>query len=876
VPDWQVATALSISLLVGLSTHVFYRRPPAGLWPFLPLVFGAALLFSIGDLIANQWAEHDTLRWTGMVMVYTGLLTIGPGWWLFTRNFSRMSGYSSGLSHYGLRPLLAINGLLWLGLITNPWHGQFLETHPGARSTYGPLWYCTASVNYLVLLTTMAIHARAALTLEDPVIRSQCRFLVAAIGIPITMNMVYVFSPEPLAYDPTSLGFALSCSLFLFAVERRDLFVLERVSLPAVLDDDADAILIVTAHHRLLFANPAAHELFGPEAIEGGSSVRDLLETTAPTFSFPNPSESVQNVRGQEHRFTFGDGRQAWIIVDISPVQQSRGVRAGLCLRFRDQTALREARRQAERRLALLEALSLASGEGLVVRDSTGEIRHINDPFARLWKVPLEILRTWDQDLWAQLEARLTHPIPESLQRLWPPAGAPLDTYERVSEDLALLDGRVFEVESFPVPTDGELGTRAWRVADVTFTRAESQDLIQSQKLEGLGVLAGGIAHDFNNLLVAILGNAELAHAELPPGSAARDALEDVEAAAMRASELTGQLLAYAGKATFSQEALDLSALVREVTELITVSVHKDVRTVFRLEDDLPTIRGGPAELRQVVMNLVTNAADAIGDRSGTITIETGVGTGPLMATSEISAEHGTPPTDAIFLRVTDDGIGMDRRTLDKIFDPFFTTKFTGRGLGLAATRGILESHRGSLRIETALGVGTSFRVALPIGLPQKQRPLASSAPNRCDRIPRRKILVVDDEPSVRTVLAKNLRGAGYGVSTCDNGAAALSVMQQEGADIDLVILDITMPGLDGLETRARLRERQPTLPILLSSGYPEDALETLRAGDPAHDAFIQKPYTSASLLAQIGRMLLAASPAPRASSSAPETASKS
>ena len=857
MPDWQVATALAISLLVGLATHVFYRRPPAGLWPVLPIVFGAALVFSIGDLIANQWAKNDALRWTGMVMVYSGLLTIGPGWWLFTRNFARMSGYSSGISRYGLRLLLATNGLLWLGLITNPWHGQFIEAHPGARSTYGPLWYCTAGVNYVVLLSTMVIHARASLRLEDPVIRSQCRFLVAAIGIPITMNMIYVFSPEPLPYDPTSLGFALSCSLFLFAVERRDLFVLERVSLPAVLNDDADAILIVTAHHRLLFANPAAQALFGSEAVEAGSSVRSLLEIIAPTFSFPDPSESIQNVRGEEHRFTFSDRREAWIIVDISPVQQSRGVRAGLCLRFRDQTALRDARREAERRLALLEALSLASGEGLVVRDSTGEIRHINDPFARLWNVPLETLREWDQDLWLNLEAQLAHPVPDALQRLWPPPGEPLDTQRRVADDLALLDGRIFEVETFPVHTDGALETRAWRIADVTFARAESQALIQTQKLEGLGVLAGGIAHDFNNLLVAILGNTELARAELAPSSAARDSLDDVEAAAVRASELTGQLLAYAGKATFAQEDLDLSDLVREVTELITVSVHKDVRTVFRLQADLPPVRGGAVELRQVVMNLVTNAADAIGDRAGTITIETGVGAGPQMAAPEISAEHGTTPPDAIFLSVTDNGIGMDRRTLDRIFDPFFTTKFTGRGLGLAATRGILESHRGSLRIETALGVGTAFRVALPPSASER-RPArtASTTPRSEHTVPRQTILVVDDEPSVRAVLEKNLRGAGYAVFTCDSGVAALSLMREHSQQVDMVILDITMPGIDGLETRVRLRERHPALPIMLSSGYPEDALETLRSGDPALDGFIQKPYTSAALLAQIARML--------------------
>ena len=277
MPDWEVATALGIALLVALTTHVFYRRPPAALWPALPLVFGSALVFSLGDLIANLWAQDPSIRWVGMVMVYTGLLTIAPGWWLFTRNFSQMYGYEKVAFQSSLKVLVSINVLLWIGLVTNPWHGQFLEAHPAARSTYGPLWYATAGVNYYAMLAAMAVHARASLHMADTVIRAQCRILVAAVAIPMAMNMVYVFSPTPLSYDPTALGFALSCSLFLFAVERRDLFVLERVSLPSVLDADADAILIVTGHYRLLFANPAAHALFGPGQLVPGSAGEELL-----------------------------------------------------------------------------------------------------------------------------------------------------------------------------------------------------------------------------------------------------------------------------------------------------------------------------------------------------------------------------------------------------------------------------------------------------------------------------------------------------------------------------------------------------------------------------------------------------------------------
>jgi signal transduction histidine kinase len=854
LPDWQVATALAISLLVGLATHVFYRRPPKPLWPVLPVVFGSALLFSVGDFIANQWANQETIQWAGMVMVYTGLLTIGPGWWLFTRNFAKMSGYSSGPSKIGLYWVVIPNSLLWIGLITNPWHGQFIETHPGARSSFGPLWYCTATINYAVLLTAMAIHARAALRVEDPVTRSQCRFLAGAVAIPISMNMVYVFSPQPLAYDPTSLGFALSCLLFLFAVDRRDLFVLERVSLPAVLAPDEDAILIVTSHHRLLFANPAAHNLFEENSLIPGASIEALFKATSPTFHFPEPAKRGQSIPAEEHRFVFPSGKETWLIIEISPVQQSRGVRAGLCLRLRDQTALRNARHEAERRLTLLEALSRASEEGLLVQEASGEIAYLNGPFARLWNLPIETIRRWEKGLWSKLEYQLAHPLPEPVERLWSDPCAPNDAVERETTDLFLLDGRIFELESFPVTSEGGPRIRAWRLADVTFARAESKAMIQTQKLEGLGVLAGGIAHDFNNLLVAILGNAEIAKEELTPASPAHGPLADVEAAAIRASELTGQLLAYAGKASFTQEDIDLSDLVRDITELVNVSIQKDIQTVFHLAPDLPLVRGGATELRQIIMNLVTNAADAIGDNPGRIVITTGVSEPPPMEYAELTSEHSTPPADAVFLSVRDDGLGMEQSTLDRIFDPFYTTKFTGRGLGLAATRGILESHAGSLRIETAPGVGTSFSVLLPASVRKRDDSQEETGTDSAVAKSRRRILLVEHDGDQRVAASQGLQQAGYTVSTCEDGAEASRSIEQ--ASFDLVILDISGPNDDAIRTHGSLRAMNKTLPILFASKSPEEALAILPAGDPLHDGFVQKPYRDAVLIAQIERLL--------------------
>ncbi len=856
MPEWQLATAIGIALLVAMTTHLFYRRPPAALWPALPLVFGAALVFSVGDLIANQWAQNETIRWAGMIMIYTGLLVIGPGWWLFSRNFSQMYGYRRVAFRSGLGVLVTINVLLWIGLITNPWHGWFLEMQAGLRSIYGPLWYATAFLNYAALLAAIWVHARESFRLPDPVIRSQCRFLVVAAAIPLVLNMGYVFNPSPPLYDPTALGFALSCAVFLFAVQRRDLFVLERVSLPSVLNDDADAILILTMHRRLLFSNPAAEMLFGPGQLVPGASVTDLLGTTVPSFAISEATRGSSGAGFKEHRFVSSSETETWIVIEVSHVKRSRGVPAGLCLRLRDQTELRTARRKAEEPLALLEAVDLAAGEGILVKDISGDIRYVNEAFGRLWNMSSEEMIGMGHSLQVHLGTMVVEPPSETMQRMWHRSADKFDSTRRESADLSLLDGRTLEVETLPLATEKGFLGRAWRIVDVTQARRESQAMIQSQKLEGLGMLAGGIAHDFNNLLMAILGNAELVREGLPPDSPVRPLLVDLEAAASSGSDLTGQLLAYAGKTTFVSERIDLSSLVRDVTSLIAVSIPKKIETSFELTEDLPSVRGAPAELRQLMMNLVTNAAEAIGDARGKITIQTGLGEPGSMPGAKMSVAHGKARGPSVYLRVTDDGLGMDPKTLEKIFDPFFTTKVSGRGLGLAATLGILKGHEGLLRIETAPGVGSAFVVILPIeageaGEPAPMDPLAS---------PRtysgRTVLVVDDEVPVRSVLTRVLESVGFEVSTASSGETALAFLEDAESSADLVILDIGMPGLSGIDTRARLRVDHPDLPVLLSSGYPEDDVKKFQIESPSLDAFIQKPYRNAALLKMIERLL--------------------
>ena len=850
----QIATSLGIVLLVALSTHIFYRRPPAALWPALPLVFFSALIFSFGDLLASIHHGSASLHWAGMVMVYTGLLTIAPGWWLFTSGFSKMVGYRKIYFSRSLPILIAINAMLWIALITNPWHYQFIEIRPFMRSEYGPLWYVTAAVNYIALLATVFVHASEGFAAQDPTIRAQCRFLVAAVAVPMSMNMVYVFSPVPLSYDPTALGYAFSCLLFLFAVERRDLFVLERVSLPSVLDHDADLIVIITRHHQILYANVNAQELFGEGTLNPGAPIDEILHSVVPTFSLGRADRSESDLL--EHQFTSPAGVQSIVVIEVSTVQKSRGHEAGKCLRLRDRTALRAALDESEEHFALLETLDLAMGEGLLFKDQSGEIRYLNEAFARLWGTSRQGILGIGQRIDEYLDVKLREPQPKVMQEMWRPGNGAFESSRTEVCDLSLSDGRIVEVITLPVQTDRVTQGRAWRMSDVTKVRKESQAMIQAQKLEGLGLLAGGIAHDFNNLLMTVLGNTEIVRKGIDDGSPMQSTLGDIEIAATNAAELTSQLLAYAGETTYMTETLDLSSLIREVSTLVSVTIPKNIEIDFQLSDEPPLVRGGSAQIRQVLMNLITNAADAIGDAAGTITISTGTGLPVAKSDSCACLEHGKVSGEVVYVTVCDNGAGMDSETLAKIFDPFFTTKFTGRGLGLAATRGILDSHEGQLKIETEKGKGTTFTFLLPADTEEISCNKKDEVPDSPDDFSNSDVLVVDDEEGIRSILKQHLIAAGFNVHLASSGEEALNTLDDIGHSLCLVILDITMPGLSGVQTWGKIRENYSELPIIMSSGHPEEALYKLEGWNMDYDSFIQKPYRRKSLIESIEVLL--------------------
>jgi PAS domain S-box-containing protein len=377
--------------------------------------------------------------------------------------------------------------------------------------------------------------------------------------------------------------------------------------------------------------------------------------------------------------------------------------------------------------------------------------------------------------------------------------------------------------------------------------RRLEEKMRQAQKMESLGVLAGGIAHDFNNLLTSVLGYTELAECDLPPGAPARAYLREVSAAGRRAAELTQQILFYAGKARCVFQPVNLSELIQGMDRLLaTVVPHK---AELRLECPLsvPPIKGDPAQLRQVVLNLITNAAEALGDRPGVITVRTGTRQLEQPAAYSPHAAADLEPGAYACLEVADTGCGMTQETCERIFDPFFTTKFPGRGLGLAAGLGIVRSHRGLLRVTSAIERGSTFEVLLP-ALPGEDAPVPT--PVR-PKLHSGTVLVVEDEEGVRSLATRILGEEGYCIVEARDGQEGVRRFEQQADGIDVVLLDLTMPRLDGLEVLARVRAVKPEVPVVLMTGYSTEELSGTLREDLA--VLLQKPFTSEELLAAVG-----------------------
>jgi PAS domain S-box-containing protein len=407
-------------------------------------------------------------------------------------------------------------------------------------------------------------------------------------------------------------------------------------------------------------------------------------------------------------------------------------------------------------------------------------------------------------------------------------------------------------------------------VTDLSERRRAEEDKLalerqvqHAQKLESLGVLAGGIAHDFNNILVAILGNADLALADLSPMSPVRGNLQEIQKAVKRAAELANQMLAYSGKGRFIVEPINPGELIGEISHLLEVSITKKAELKFNLAENIPTFRGSVTQIRQIIMNLITNASEAIGDKSGVIALSTGAMDCDRAYLDDVNnvlpsgIDEQQPEGVYTYFEVADTGCGMNAETIEKIFDPFFTTKLTGRGLGMSAVLGIVRGHKGILKIDSEVGKGTTFRVLFPAN----EMTDNDFAVRRKDKAEVKDwrgsgtVLIADDEETVCAVGKQILEGMGFKVLTAPDGREALKVFREHADEIICVLLDLTMPHMDGKEAFRAMQRLHPGVRVILCSGYNEqDAIQHLTGLGLA--GFIQKPFNMATLKEKVAEVL--------------------
>jgi two-component system, cell cycle sensor histidine kinase and response regulator CckA len=607
-----------------------------------------------------------------------------------------------------------------------------------------------------------------------------------------------------------------------------------------------DLLCIAAIDGRFLRVNSAWTKVLGWTVAElEGKRFLDFVhpEDLAATHAAIAELAAGKAVINFTNRYRAGDGSYRFIEWRSTPAPDGRIYAAArdVTQRIEAEEALRAGKERFRRIFELVpDPLALVSREGVIV--DCNQAFSTATGFARE-----EVIGRNTVALGLWLDAAQRANMLRELSQSGEVRGLEVSLRRKDGKRATLLfSARMLELDGQPVILTA--------TQDITEKRVLEQQLLHTQKLESLGVLAGGIAHDFNNLLTGILGNADLALRELSPVSAARESLEDIGTAARRAAELCRQLLAYSGKGRFVVQPFDLADLVREMGHLLGVSISKKVVLRYDFAPGLPAIEADATQIRQVVMNLIVNASEAMAEETGAITVSTGRARCDAAYLRECHCADGIQPGEFVFLDISDTGRGMDRATVERIFDPFFTTKFTGRGLGLAAVLGIVRGHRGAIRVYSEPGRGTTFKLLFPpstTGTVDPSAPAPPAAPWTGQGL----VLLVDDDVAVRKTGRRMLERAGFAVVTAEDGRDALARFQQDQERIVLVILDLTMPELGGEACFRALRQLKPGVKVLLTSGYDEqDAISSFAGRGLA--GFLQKPFTTDELMAKLRAIL--------------------
>ncbi len=629
-----------------------------------------------------------------------------------------------------------------------------------------------------------------------------------------------------------------------------------------IIDNSYDIIFNLNDKGDFTYLSPSFEKTTGHKISETiGTQFLDILhpDDIQKCMEAFTDTCSGKLVSGTEYRFRYSDGSWHWHNINGSIYYDSKGSFVSLTGIAWDVTKRKLAEEELQKKSAELQLIFNNMINAFVVWESSFDKQgnyvsfrfgQFNDAFTKITGLKYENIRGKDVfDVWPETE------------QSW------VDAYGSVA-----VTGVPKIFDMYHGPTKKWFHCNAYRPSDspdhicVIFEditeRKEVEEqrinldrqLQQTQKLESLGVLAGGIAHDFNNILMVITGNADLALMDIPEQSPAASKIENIKKASFRAADLCKQMLAYSGKGRFLVVPINLSDLINDMKNMLEISVSKKVSLRYYLSKDLPSINADVAQIQQIILNLVINSSEALDEKKGNIVISTSELEYDSQDDSATLSYGEIKDGRCVCLDITDDGCGMDKETVDKIFDPFYTTKFTGRGLGLAAVQGIVRGHNGAIKIFSELDKGTTFKLFFP-SISKAAVNFSTSAEDNAGWTGSGIVLIADDEESVCNICKQMLEKWGFEVLIASDGKEALNVFIEHSDIISLVLLDVTMPEMNGNEVLREIRLINPDMPVIMSSGYDEQEV-TSRFEDNNLSGFVQKPYQSDMLRSAIRKAL--------------------
>ncbi|MBF0500977.1 MAG: PAS domain S-box protein [Candidatus Riflebacteria bacterium] len=604
--------------------------------------------------------------------------------------------------------------------------------------------------------------------------------------------------------------------------------------------------------------SPMLYEIFGigPDFVKNIESWEKLIHSDQREFMIRYFREEVLG-RKQEFNMDypicrFSDGKKIWVQGHGELFFDSHGNPVKMSGTIQDITDRKLAEIALKASQEKYQMLVETSPDAIALNDLTGRFLMVNRQFCRMFGYSdlneIHSLRMTSRELIYEEDFPILDQSIEPLINNGFVGNILLRAYRQ--------DRSVFPA-SFSVTmhydAQGEPERMLAVVRDMTEIQKAEQErqrleirIRDAQKLESLGVLAGGIAHDFNNLLLVILGNADLAMRELPALSPAKARLMEIDRIAHRAGDLCSQMLAYSGRGKFLLENMNLSEVVEEMGHMLEVAISKKAIISYHLATKLPVVRADAMQVRQIVMNLIINASESLNDQAGVISVSTGTTECDQQILNDpLWKDHLTGGV-YVFLEVADSGCGMNAETMGKIFDPFFTTKFTGRGLGLAAVLGIVRSHLGYIQVQSSPDKGTIFRVAFPLAQ-ENDTNVTTTLTREESWHGSGLVLIVDDEKDVRETCRILFECLGFEVLLAADGVQAIDIFRKNRGQIRCILLDLTMPHMDGVEAYRNLIEIDPDVRVVVTSGY---SVQDLEERFPANGKvrFIKKPYSISDL----------------------------